>query len=428
MRYISFYLSMSIFLILSGCVTSRNDQNPAANANSVNRPIFNPDTQFEKIDPGYKAKQIAARRKLESLKERLFQFQSQGKNMTCSRQISEEASWLINYSADFQRIESRLHDLETSLSPSFSQGIAMQESPIDGSWGACYQEWFWKVVESTEAIKKLKNQDQVPSLKTSSLDRINSPEKLNTYLNSILVTDVAKNKINSRRELNESVSAITRLILRRLPRNYAWHPDIKRTLLTFMDEKWQNQETGYWGAWYVDNGQLIKTDDLSITFHIVSYREGEVSHWDKLVNTTIKIKDRPYPFGWRHSDGEMSNHHNYDVVRLFRLGWAFLSTEQKITVRQEIQKMLDFCLTDTLNRDGSFKYNRSDDSLGDSYAFGVGFLDEVGYWSREKRFWTDDRFAKAEQVRLTILDSLNKMKDKDRTIKETIKLLQETGT
>ena len=64
----------------------------------------------------------------------------------------------------------------------------------------------------------------------------------------------------------------------------------------------------------MSGGQLYKTADLGFTFHIISYLQGRVDHWPEIIETTLAIKDEPYPFGWKH-EGELVNHNNYDVAR-----------------------------------------------------------------------------------------------------------------
>jgi hypothetical protein len=67
--------------------------------------------------------------------------------------------------------------------------------------------------------------------------------------------------------------------------------------------------------------------------------------------------------------------------------------------------MLDWCLTETLNEDGSFDIG-DESTLGGAYYFGVSLLDEVGYFSKENRFWTDEEFPEANAVRKRIVKKL----------------------
>jgi hypothetical protein len=279
------------------------------------------------------------------------------------------------------------------------------------------------MVESSQQIVNLQHEGKLPKYRTSFLDRINSPEKLLEYLDSLLISDIPNHLVDKRRELNESGTALLRLILRGIPKNYDYHPKLKSTLLDYLDRRWQNPESGYWGAWYRTPSGIVKTDDLSITFHIVSYRKGDVPKLNAIAETTLRIKDQPYPYGWRHSNGEMSNHHNYDVVRLLRMGWPYFTEEKKKTAQAEIRKMLDWCLTESVLADGSFKYNRSDDSLGDSYYFGISFLAEVGYFNLKDRFWIQETFSGAENVREKIRRSLMKIKNKDQMMNDGLEKL-----
>jgi hypothetical protein len=66
--------------------------------------------------------------------------------------------------------------------------------------------------------------------------------------------------------------------------------------------------------------------------------------------------------------------------------------------------MLDWCLTQSLQPDGSFKFNVADGSVEDAEYYGASFLDRIGFFDRSKRFWTDQDFPQAAGVRARILD------------------------
>ncbi len=198
-------------------------------------------------------------------------------------------------------------------------------------------------------------------------------------------------------------SALVRLILwqgtlKELPTKMQLHPGLRKAILDFMDRKWQDPETGFWGTWYrAADGSIIRTSDLSQTFHIASYRAGRVEHWPAILRTTIALKDRDYPYGWLEH-GVMSNHHNYDVVRLFHLGWPHADAEQQGLIRAEIAGMIRFCREETLQKDGSFRMRGDEATLSSNFYFGVAFLNEVGYFAKT-RFWSDDKFPEAAEVR-----------------------------
>jgi hypothetical protein len=81
---------------------------------------------------------------------------------------------------------------------------------------------------------------------------MNSPEKLDAQLDSDLRNDFTKTGVFNREELDETFSAMARLLFE-TPQTgcYAFHPQLKDTLRAFV-ERWQNPETGCWGQWLVD--------------------------------------------------------------------------------------------------------------------------------------------------------------------------------
>ena len=95
---------------------------------------------------------------------------------------------------------------------------------------------------------------------------------------------------------------------------------IRADVRQFLDA-WQDPVTGYWGAWYRVGDRLYRTTDLSITFHLISYLQGDVQHWPQIIETTFNIANEPYPYGWRYGLSS-NNHNNYDVVKIFRYGMA----------------------------------------------------------------------------------------------------------
>lgn len=56
--------------------------------------------------------------------------------------------------------------------------------------------------------------------------------------------------------------------------------------------------------------------------------------------------------------------------------------------------MLDWCLAETIEPDGSFKIG-DESTLGGAFYFGVSFLNKVGYFSKANRFWTDREFRES---------------------------------
>jgi hypothetical protein len=76
-----------------------------------------------------------------------------------------------------------------------------------------------------------------------------------------------------------------------------------------------------------------------------------VDRWPNIVDTTLAIKDLTYPYGWRPSEGsEFSNHHNYDVLTIFKRGWSMVDTNTQRRMADAIFEILDWSLTKSLVR------------------------------------------------------------------------------
>ena len=337
-------------------------------------------------------------------KRQLFALEEQGQAYRPAHQILTETKWICSATRDYSRIGERVRALEETLRDPANAQARDEQSATDGSWGKWYTEWFFKLDASYDQIMLLADRGLVPKYPVHFLDRINSPEKLTGHLNHLLISDLRADGVDHRRELNETVADLMRLILREQPKNYAWDPRLKAALLDWLLHTARNPETGYWGAWYrrPNGGGIVKTNDLSITFHIVSYLQGNVPDWPKIIATTLAIKDQKYPLGWLEGSVYL-NHNNMDVVQLFRLGWSQATPAQREAMHVEIRKMLRWCLNESLQPDGSFKLQDSDDSLETSISFGTSFLARLGYFDRSKRFWTDEDFPEAAAVRAHIV-------------------------
>lgn len=359
--------------------------------------------------PDYKERRASLKRELKILKRETLEAERRGEEVSCASQILNESSWLLGYTAEFVRLEKRLSELRNELAKPPSQRQSDQQSEKDGTWGRCFTEWFFKLSMSGDHILEFAERGQAAKHAPRFLDPINSPEKLKVYLDSILMTDVFRKGRIQRKELNESVSTLVRLIVKNPPKNYRFHPKLRETLLDYIHQHWQNPESGYWGAWIRRrNGTLTKTDDLSITFHLLSYLKGNVSRLDKIFKTTLAIRNSQYPLGWLE-EGQYENHHSYDVVRILRSSWPYASLEDRAIAEQEIRKMLVECLSKSLQPDGSFALGNSDDSLGDSYYFGVSFLAEVGFFDPGKRFWTDEELPPSSEIREKLIQRINEL-------------------
>jgi hypothetical protein len=355
------------------------------------------------FNPNYR--QLIAQRRpiLELLAKRVYTQEAEGHKVTCSYEILTETRWLMGYTADFSRIDQDLTALKESLAHPEREALAEEEDPKDGSWGGCYTEWFERLDSSYDMLQMEKKRGIALKYRFSLLDRINSPEKLRAYFASITTSDVAHTGRDNRKELNFAYVDLIRLIDAGEPAGYYWNPKLKQILMDLTLNVYRNTNTGWWGETYIHNGKREYVDDLSITFHIVQSLGGDVPLKDRLATTLFAVTDADYPVGWM-DHGVQSNHNNMDVIVLMRESWKSMSPAQRQRGTEEIRRMLHWCLTKSLQPDGSFRVSPGgDESIEEVQHFGVGFLARIGYFDKTKRFWTDEDFPAADANRHRIL-------------------------
>ncbi len=332
------------------------------------------------FNPRYLTLMDSRSRALRELEQQVMKREAEMRDVSCSHQIVTELRWLMGSTVDTERIDSRLDDLRASLAHPELETRA-REQDADGSWGRCYDAWFFRLDASYDGhFSRDQGGSQIPLL-----DRVNSPPILTQYVNSISVSDVAHSGVDHRREMNEALSTLIRLIVRGQPRAYPWHPEMKATLLGLLKQL-RNPATGWWGERYQREGRVDFVDDISMTFHIVNYLKGQVPDLDKVGSTLLELKDLEYPIGWLE-DGNYLTHHNMDVVVLFQYAWPHMREVQRRAASIEIEKMLQWCLKDSVLPDGSFRASTGgEDSLEEDEYFGVAFLARAGYFDASRRF------------------------------------------
>ena len=280
--------------------------------------------EFVQYDPAYLVHKALRERRLAALKRKLTISEKGSKGLPCSRRMLVEAEWLLNYTAEWAKLDRQLTAIEHSLGRR-DQSFALRQAP-DGSWGACYNAWFERIDPTVDFLGDISmHDDGSPPKLQYSLDilrEIDSPQVLIPRLYTLQLSQIAKTGVYQREELNAVEGALSQLLFK----------EKLRTLLqangaSFVDEAYvdayrnflddtQDPILGYWGPWLMSGDEIIRTADLSQTYHIVAYRKGAVNHWPQIIETTLAIKDLPYPFGWRRN-GQYSNHNNYDVARIF---------------------------------------------------------------------------------------------------------------
>ena len=353
------------------------------------------------FNPHYKELMAQRRLILTPLAKQVYEQEVQGRKVTCSFQILTETRWLLGYTADFAHIDRRLNDLKESLAHPENEGLAEQQDPKDGSWGGCYTAWWERLDASYDFLQMEKARGITPKYRFSLLDRINSPEKLKAYFASITTSDVAHTGLDNRKELNGAFVDLIRLVNAGDPSGYPWHPKLKQTLMDLTLNVYRNADTGWWGETYIHDGKRQYIDDLSMTFHIVHALDGEVPLKDRLATTLFALKDVDYPVGWM-DHGVQSNHNNMDVIVLMRDSWKSMTDAQRQQGADEIRRMLHWCLTESLQPDGSFRNLGGDQSIEEDEHFGVAFLARIGYFDKSVRFWTKEDFPDAEANRQRI--------------------------
>jgi hypothetical protein len=369
------------------------------------------ESRLKLLDPG-----------LQALVKEMGRRQAVGEGMQYSMHIYREIRWRLNFTPDIETTRARIVDLRQSLALPEEQGsLAGQQQESDGSWALGINVWYLKLYYSVDHVLECTKTPQYP---LSYLDRINSPEKLDAQLDADLHDDFTRTGVFNREELDETFSAIARMLFRNThPGCYAFDPHLGDALVAFVN-RWQNPASGYWGQWMVDRQRRVwKMDDMAMTFHVVSDLNGHVNHLDRIAKRTLQLDSVNFPAGIRFN-GHYENHLNWDVVKILRLAWPILDEPTRQQARAEISGMLVWCLTHSYQPDGSFKVSDLDDTPGDAYEYGVYFLAETGYFQRKDRFWTDQDFPQGKAVHDRIEARLKSIGLNDPRLKEAYDTLQ----
>jgi hypothetical protein len=409
MAIFNHYLSKFLFVLflITGLTSVSLAQQPSESDLTHNTQT---QKEFIQFNPDYiqlKTQRIA---RIRELHRKVSELEAAGKSTTCSHQILWEIKALITQTADFKLLDRRLNDLDSSLTHSMQENIPMMQDSVTGNWGNCFDQWYCKLSAFCEEIGREENKNSPLKFQPHFLDQINSPEKLTNYLMKVSVSDIPKTGTDNLLEFNLSLTNLMRLILRDRPKGYNWDPRLKETLKDLIFNHFRNPETGWWGESYVRDGHVQFVDDLSTTFHIVTYLGGKVPNLPQVVNTALAVKDLDFPVGWLWK-GEYWNHNNMDVVALFKAGWPYADKSQKKAMSVEIQKMLDWCLTGSLQSDGSFKPHIADGSLEEGVYYGTSFLGRIGFFDKAERFWTNQEFNESEAIRERIISYILKHSD-----------------
>jgi hypothetical protein len=354
-------------------------------------------SQFEIYDPDYRIHYERYGERLEAMSQAIAAAEADGRSLHCSQQMYLEAKWLHRYTAHWERLEDKLTRIEHSLED-HDQAFAAEQSPVDGHWGVCYEEWFMRLGATLSGLESLAARGEEPRYVLRSTGRMDTGKKLLSRLQDLLISDIAHAGVDNRAELASLITTFAQgafkpqlreLLVESTDLRVSSNLDSLTEAFRFFLSGAQDPTSGYWGAWYIVEGKTHKSRDLSMTYHIIAYTKGRVEHWPQIVETTRAIESEPYPYGWRHN-GRYNNHNLYDVAKIYKFGWPFMSEAERREVAAQIQAMIDWSLANTLQDDGSFRHDPTfSDSLADEYYFAVSFFDVVGYWQAGKRFWSE---------------------------------------
>lgn len=346
-------------------------------------------TCFPAIVDFYPAAQAAIR----PIEARLDREEAEGRDTSCLRQALRELRWRLEYTGDVAGITASLDRmLALAALPEPPSALVPDD---EGSYGVGTEVWFLKLDASVDHL--LAADFETHGKPPHFLDRINDPDRLEQYLNNLLVSRLAEEGVDHRKELNLATADLLRLILWRRPANYRWDPRLETVIRRFVAD-WQDPATGFFGATYLIGGQRFRTTDLSLTFHMARYLEGRIGYWPELIDTLLEIRDDRYPNGWL-DEGGMSSHNNYDVATLFQFGWREMRADQRWRAGAELDRLLDWCLATAIAPDGTVVARAKSEALAESYYFAIAFLDNVGFFDPAKRFWTDRTFPEAAALR-----------------------------
>jgi hypothetical protein len=387
-----FWVSFASLALLTAVIPA---ERPQAAETIVTRRLIR--EQFNQFDLDYPGRRLERLAQLAEPEKRLFDLQGQGHSMACSAQILNETRWILNSTAQFARADKNLWLLSISLGHP-QQDFALNQDDHAGDWGICYDEPFKKLDPMITALNELARTRTPPThgaLAFLVQEHMSSPRAMTDYLTRIRISDIAREGINRRDELGAVAAVLSELLFKQDLRDYmqryiAGGDNFSRFAETFKNfiVEWQDPKTGFWGPWYRSGSQILKGRDLSFTYHIIAYLNGDVDRWDRIVKTMLAIKDEEYPFGWLQL-GRLTNHHAYDVARIFKIGWPHMDDASRAQVSQAMDDVLARTLRDGINKDGSvtpvFGFSSG---IDDDYYYAVSFLTTTGYCSAGRLFWS----------------------------------------
>lgn len=253
----------------------------------------------------------------------------------------------------------------------------------------------------------------------SFLDIINTPEKLQSYLNDISYMNwigakfpqttfhFARDMLSNARPDN----VIERNYL------YSFSPQWKYTMLKWMYD-FQDTETGLWGSKDKKTNKLLK-HDISNTYSIVKkykntngndiYEDFPLRYQDKLFKFSLEQLKEPLP-----DEDELSSIHEWNLVQakgikmlLSRL-WKNVSSENKEGAKKIIANFIEVSFDKYyVEKDGAFSYypnseHATVDGMNNMILKRIGALS----YERQKSYWGEPE-ENAKDLGIFSLDTIN---------------------
>ncbi len=382
--------------------------------------LYNPKSELFKAFPEMKKLSQRANAIMEGAEETLAEREFAGCDTSWARAHLHEAEWRINCTSDYGAACHAVERLKKSLVCAEPPDGLTQD--CGGSFAPGTEVFFWKLDRSTDQLLAR----QWPwRLQPTFLERINDPGRMVTYLQDLCWSDVVRCGQDNRKELNLAISVIARLVLRGGQAGYLSGPGFVPVFERFVHD-WQNPKTGFFGVTYIIDGRgnETRTADLSLTFHMVRYVPHLVRWWPLMIDTLLEIKNNQYPQGWLENS-KMTDHNNYDVVELFSRAWSHMRPDQRRQASLEIKKMVDWCLENSVRPTGELINPDKGDMVIDSYYFAAAFLDTVGYFNIQKRFWVDKGvlLADTEPLRKAMIAQLTRFNTDLTVVDDTLERL-----
>jgi hypothetical protein len=354
---------------------------------------YDPRKKLYDAFPAMRTLSKAANTMMEDAVKELGRREFARKDTSYARAALDEAEWRIKCTSDNMAAAEALGRLSLALNCADPpNGFTQDEG---GSFAPGTGVWFIKLECSTD---QLLAREWPWRLQPTFLECVNDPVRMVTYLQDRTWSDVARCGRDNRKELNEAISVIARLVMRGGRGPYLSGPGFIPVFEDFV-RSWQDPTTGFFGITYVtDDYRQIRTRDLSLTFHMVRYVPHLIRYWPALIDTLLDMKSLLYPQGWREPSGP-TDHNNYDVAEIFYRGWSYMDAGQRIAAAVAIDEMLDWCLEKSVSPDGEVIKPDYGDPIPDSYYFAAAFLDTIGFFDPSKKFWTRKRLRDPTAIR-----------------------------